>query len=291
MLEELIVFHPFSTYIFLGIFSLVMGSLLNVIIYRLPLMLMAQWQTECCEVMNLPHRINEKPINLFLPRSFCPCCKKPIHAWQNIPVLSYLFMRGRCTQCKQRISIRYPLVELLSMGLALFAASLFGFTSTLIFALVFIWIVICLYFIDLEHQLLPDSLSLGLLWMGLIANTGIISGVPLFTPLSTAVLSAVGAYLSLWLFIKLFYLCTKKIGMGNGDFKLFAAFGAWFGWTQLPLILISSSLVGAVIGTIYLKVTKQSQTTPIPFGPFLCLSGLVSLFYGDNIVRWYLEWM
>lgn len=290
MFEALVIFHPLVAYIFLAIFSLLIGSLLNVIIYRLPSMLVSAWQRECCEVMQLPLPNTDKPINLFFPRSFCPGCKKLIHAWQNIPLLSYLILRGRCNQCKQPIPVRYPLVELLSMSLSLLAAWSFSFTPTLLFALIFLWIVICLCFIDLQHQLIPDSLSLGLLWTGLIANSGIVGGAPLFTTLPNAVLSAVTAYLSLWLFIKLFYLCTKKVGMGNGDFKLFAAFGAWFGWTQLPFILISSSFVGAVIGMIYLKITNQSQKTPVPFGPFLCLAGLVSLFYGERIITWYLTW-
>lgn len=291
MLKELIIFHPLWAYVFLGILSLAIGSLLNVIIYRLPLMLRAAWQTECCELIGSKVPITNKSINLFLPRSFCPSCKKLITAWQNIPLLSYLFLRGRCKQCHQSIPIRYLLVELLSLGLSILAAFTFGFSLTLLFALIFIWIAICLCFIDFQHQLLPDSLTLGLLWTGLIANTGVINGSCLFTTLPNAVVSAVAAYLSLWLFIKLFYLCTKKIGMGNGDFKLFAAFGAWFGWTQLPFILIASSLMGAVFGTIYLKLTQKSQQTPIPFGPFLCLAGVVSLLYGERIIKWYLEWM
>jgi leader peptidase (prepilin peptidase)/N-methyltransferase len=163
------------------------------------------------------------------------------------------------------------------------AALMFGFNLTLIFVLIFIWLLICLCAIDFQHQLLPDSLTLSLLWVGLIANTQ-----SLFTTLPNAVLSAAGAYAALWLFIKLFYLLTGKIGMGNGDFKLFAAFGAWLGWTQLPMILLISSISGSIIGMIYLKSTHQTKETPIPFGPFLCLAGLISLFFGKAIVKWYL---
>lgn len=285
MITELALLHPIALYSLLGLLSLTVGSFLNVLIYRLPLMMNAEWRVECRDLLQLPAEAEEK-VNLFFPRSFCPSCKKLIHAWQNIPLFSYIFLRGRCAQCKQSISLRYPLVEVLCMVLSLCAAYFFGFTPTLVFALLFIWILIGLCFIDLQHQILPDSLCLSLLWLGLIANTH-----ALFTTLPDAVFSAAGAYIGLWLFIKLFYFCTGKIGMGHGDFKLMAAFGAWFGWLQLPLILIVSSVSGALIGIIYLKATKNNRDTPIPFGPFLCLAGLVSLFYGKQIMNWYLMLM
>lgn len=282
MINELIQHHPLALYFFLALISLVIGSLLNVIIYRLPLMLEADWKSECRNLLQLPVEPTEK-INLFFPRSFCPKCKNLIPSWHNIPIISYCLLRGRCNKCHTSIPFRYPLVEFLSLALSLFAAWHFGFGLTLVFALPFIWILITLCFIDLQYQLLPDNLSISLLWLGLIANT-----FTLFTTLPNAVLSAVGAYLFLWLFIKLFYLITGKIGMGNGDFKLFAAFGAWFGWTQLPLILMISSMVGSIIGIIYLKSTGKARETTIPFGPFLCLAGLISLFYGQAIIAWYL---
>lgn len=285
MMNEFVLLHPLASYILLGLFSLAVGSFLNVLIYRLPLMLQSEWRIECREHLQLPEE-SEETINLFYPRSFCTGCKKLISAWQNIPLFSYLFLRGRCGQCKQHIPLRYPFVEALCMGLSVFAAWHFGFTPKLIFALIFIWMSIGMFFIDLQHKILPDSLSLSLLWVGLIANTQ-----SLFTTLPVAVLSAAGAYLSLWILIKLFYLCTGKIGMGNGDFKLFAAFGAWFGWTELPLILILSSVTGAVIGLIYLKTSGKTRDTQIPFGPFLCVAGLVSLFYGKEIMNWYLMLM
>ena len=283
-MNELILFHPLLAYTLLGLFSLIVGSFLNALIYRLPLMLQTEWRTECRVLLQLPAEPESK-INLCYPRSFCPNCKKMIRAWQNIPLLSYIFLKGRCGQCKQPISLRYPLIEALCMSLSVIAAWCFSFNPTLLFALLFIWILICLCFIDLEHQLLPDSLCLSLLWLGLIANTE-----SLFTTLPNAVLSAAGAYLFLWILIKVFYLCTGKIGMGHGDFKLFAAFGAWFGWTQLPLILIASSLSGAITGLIYLKLTGKPRNTTIPFGPFLCIAGLVSLFYGEQIMSWYLTY-
>lgn len=180
--------------------------------------------------------------------------------------------------------MRYPLVEILTLILSLYALFHFGLSLELVFSLLFVWICICLIFIDMDHQLLPDNLTLSLLWAGLIANT-----MQIYTSLPNAVLSAAGAWLALWSFIQLFYLITGKIGMGHGDFKLFAAFGAWFGWTLLPLTLIMASLSGAVIGSIVLKIKKKNNDTPIPFGPFLAVSGIISLFWGQNIMAWYLS--
>ena len=276
MINELTLFHPIILYVALGLLSLMVGSLLNVIIYRLPLMLQAEWTLQCKQLLDIP-QTPTKNINLFYPRSFCPGCKKLIHAWQNIPLLSFILLGGRCAQCKQRIPLRYPFVEALTLSLSLVAGGLFGFNETLLFVLPFIWILITLCMIDLAHQLLPDSLTLGLLWLGLIANTH-----HLFTTLPNAVLTAAAAYLGLWLFIKLYFLATGKIGMGNGDFKLFAALGACFGWTALIPILLISSISGALIGITYLKISQQSNKTPIPFGPFLCFAGLVVLFFNSS---------
>lgn len=284
MIEELITQHAYFLYLAIGLLSLSVGSLLNVVIFRLPIMLQTEWKHQCCELLQIKEDKKEQDINLFFPRSFCPNCKTLVTAWQNIPVLSYLFLRGRCHQCHNPISIRYPFIELFTLSLSLYATWHFGFTLELPFALGAIWLLICLLFIDLDHQLLPDNLTLSLLWLGLLANTQ-----NAFTTLPNAVFSAAGAYLALWIFIKLFYLITGKIGMGNGDFKLFAALGAWFGWTLLPLILLVSSLVGAVIGIIYLKLNNKHKDTAIPFGPFLCTSGLIAMFWGQNIVTWYLH--
>jgi leader peptidase (prepilin peptidase) / N-methyltransferase len=287
MIQELSLQHPWFMYLFIMLLSLAVGSLLNVVIYRLPLMLHNEWKEQCCELLAIEAKEEKQKINLFFPRSFCPSCKHMVKAWQNIPVLSYLFLRGRCANCKTSIPLRYPLIELMTMLLSLYASWHFGFTLQLPFVLLFIWILIPLIFIDLEHQILPDTLTLSLLWVGLIANTQ-----GLFTPLSIAVLSSAGAYAGLWLFIKVFYLITGKIGMGHGDFKLYAAFGAWFGWMYLPLILLISSVSGAVIGVIYLHYSNQSRDTTIPFGPFLCIAGLISMFWGSAIINWYLRlWM
>lgn len=283
MFQELLTNNPGLVYLAIAVLSLAVGSLLNVIIYRLPIMLQQEWEQQCCELMTQPIR-SKQSINLFFPRSFCPHCKTQINAWQNIPILSYLLLRGRCKQCQYPISWRYPLIELLTMLLSLYAAWHFHFTLQLPFVLTGIALLICLFFIDLDHQLLPDGLTYSFLWLGLLANTQ-----GLFIPLTESVLSCAMAYLFLWLFIKIFYWVTGKVGMGHGDFKLFAAFGAWLGWTMLPLILLLSSLAGAIIGTICLRVTNKPQNTPIPFGPFLCVAGLIALFWGHEMVSWYLQ--
>ncbi|RAP37846.1 prepilin peptidase [Legionella quinlivanii] len=283
MLDQLSQLHPAVLYSFIALFTLSVGSVLNMIIYRLPIMLKRQWTEECECLLNLE---TEKPaanINLFFPRSFCPSCKKTIPAIANIPLLSYLFLRGKCKSCKQSIPFKYPFIELLTCILSLYATWVFGFTGLLPLIFLFLWILIIMVYIDLEHQILPDNLTLSLLWLGLLANTQ-----HLFADLPNAVISAAAAYLFLWSIMKIFYLITGKIGMGNGDFKLFAAFGAWFGWIMLPLILLLASLCGAIIGLIYLRLQDKDRNTPIPFGPFLCFAGLVALFWGKSIIHWYL---
>jgi leader peptidase (prepilin peptidase) / N-methyltransferase len=278
--------NQYVLYLAVTLLSLAVGSLLNVVIYRLPIMLESEWKEQCCELLHVPHE-PVKSINLFLPRSFCPHCKTQIYAYQNIPLLSYLFLKGKCATCKSPISLRYPFIELLTMLLSIVALWQVGLTVKLPFLLVGLWLLICLFFIDLEHQILPDCLTYLFLWTGLMANI-----LGLFAPLSTAVLSCAGGYLFLWGFVKIFYWVTGKIGMGHGDFKLFAAFGAWLGWMTLPLILLFSSVIGAIIGGVYLYKTKQSKNTTIPFGPFLCVSGFIALFWGSNIIQWYLRlWM
>lgn len=281
MWEQLLL-HPVMCYSLLAIFALAVGSLLNLIIYRLPILLRSQWISECSSLLAI-ETTDEKSINLFFPRSFCPSCKNTIKAVHNIPVLSYLFLLGRCAYCRTPIPKRYPLVELLSCAVAVYAAWHFGFNLTLVFVLLFLWITIVMVFIDFDHQLLPDCLSHSLLWLGLLANTQ-----GLFTTLQDAVISSCIAYLSLWLLIKIYYLLTGKIGMGNGDFKLFSAYGAWFGYAQLPLILLVACFTGAIVGLIYLKSSQQHKDTPIPFGPFLALASVISLFYGDKWLNWYL---
>lgn len=268
-----------------AIISLCVGSLLNVIISRLPKMLNQQWQQHCSEIMACELPPQDK-INLFFPRSHCPKCSQLIKAWQNIPIVSYLFLRGRCFYCKQSISWRYPFIEALTVALSLLIAWQFGPGLVCIAALLFTWMLICLCFIDIDHQLLPDNLTLSLLWLGLLCNTQ-----GMFISLENAVISAAIAYLLLWSFMQLFYLITGKIGMGHGDFKLLAALCAWVGWQQLPFILIFSSLSGAIIGIIVLKLKSKDKDTPIPFGPFLCVAGYIALLYGQSINEWYLTTM
>lgn len=254
----------------LGVLGLVIGSFLNVVIYRLPRMIAASLQKEFKDMLKLDK--TDTSLSLAYPRSHCISCQQIIPFWHNIPLLSYCLLRGRCHKCKTKISIRYPIVEALSLVLSIIAGLKWGVSITLLFALLFIFIVIALSFIDLFHQLLPDNLTLSLLWIGLIANTQ-----TLFTSLPNAVFGAVFGYIGLWLFAKIFQLLTGKEGMGHGDFKLFSAFGAFFGSVALPYIIFVASLSGAIVGIIYLKITKQGKNTPIPFGPFLCISGLLYL--------------
>lgn len=286
MFNALLQNHAWFVYTFFALLALSVGSLLNVVIYRLPLMLQRQWRQQCCELLHIDDKKVESRLNLFLPRSFCPHCKTQVKFWQNIPVLSYIFLMGSCSECGQKISLRYPFVEILTLALSLYASYYFGFTLALPFALGAIYLLIILLFIDIDHQILPDCLTLGLLWLGLLANTQ-----QVFIALNEAVFSAVLAYLGLWLFVQIFYLITGKIGMGNGDFKLFAAFGAWFGWVLLPIILLLASFFGAAIGICYLKINNKSKDTPIPFGPFLAIAGIVVLFWGNNIVQAYLHFV
>lgn len=268
-------------YVIMGILALILGSFLNVVIYRLPKMIETGIKYDCAILLN------KKPppapsLNLWLPRSFCPKCKKTIPFYANIPLVSYFIQRGRCLSCKAAISKQYPLVEAMSLILILFVTAYFGLSITLLFATIYIAFIIPLFVIDAHHQILPDVLTLSLLWLGLIANT---QGV--FCPIQEAVFGAVIAYILLWLVMKTFYLVTGKQGMGHGDFKLFAALGAWFGIFMLPFILLFSSILGVICGLIYLYITKKSRHTPIPFGPFLCIAGFFSLFYGKTILSWY----
>lgn len=259
--------YPITSMLIFSCYALMMGSVLSMMIYRIPIIIQQEY-------LNVHLDSYDRPtFNLFLPRSHCTHCKKTIPFWHNIPLFSYLFLRGHCHFCQKRIAWRYPVIEILTLFLSLAAMHTFGVHLMLIWALIFIFLTLCLAFIDLEHQILPDNLTFILLWIGLLINTQTV-----FCTLPNAVWSAAGAYISLWLFIKLFYWITGKIGMGHGDFKLFAAFGAWFGWTALPTILLIACSFGAILGLCYLKWTHQDRNTPIPFGPYLCLGGLAYLF-------------
>jgi len=274
---------PLAFVVSAGLLGLVVGSFLNVLIYRLPIMMAREWQQQCAEINQQVLPV-QAPFNLFVPRSACPHCQRPITALENIPLLSYLFLRGKCAGCGGRISLRYPLVELLSAVLTAAAAGYFGFGLTALVAMIFIWLMITLTFIDFDTQLLPDSLTLSLLWLGLLLNIN-----SLFTPLVDAVLGAMFGYVLLWSVYWAFKLTTGKEGMGYGDFKLLAALGAWFGWQLLPLIIMLSSVVGAVVGIVLIVAFKQGRNTPIPFGPYLACGGLIALFWGQALTQQYLQ--
>ncbi|MBQ0798697.1 MAG: prepilin peptidase [Porticoccaceae bacterium] len=265
------------------IFGLLVGSFLNVVVYRLPLQLQSAWRRESLDFLEMDPEVDAPNINLMFPNSRCPKCEAPIKPWQNIPVISYLFLKGRCHNCATLISIQYPLLELLCGLLTVAAIYTFGFTSAGLLAVLFTWILIALTGIDFNHHLLPDTMTLPLLWLGLIAN---VNG--LFTDLPSAVIGAVAGYLTLWSVFWLFKLVTGKDGMGYGDFKLLAALGAWVGWQQLPLIILLSSLVGAIIGTLAIIIQGRDHQSPIPFGPYLAIAGWIALFKGEQITSSYL---
>ena len=264
--------------------GLLIGSFLNVVIYRLPKMMQRDWREQAREILELPAEPQTATFNLVLPNSSCPHCAHEIKPWENIPVVSYLFLRGKCSSCKAPISLRYPLVELSCGLLSAYIAWHFGFTWQAGGMLLLTWGLLAMSLIDADHQLLPDSLVLPLLWLGLIANS-----FGLFTSLGDALWGAVAGYLSLWSVYWLFKLVTGKEGMGYGDFKLLAMLGAWGGWQILPLTILLSSLVGAVLGLIMLRLRNAETSTPIPFGPYLAIAGWIALLWGEQITSSYLQ--
>ncbi|HAF46027.1 MAG TPA: prepilin peptidase [Gallionellaceae bacterium] len=266
-----------------GLLGLLVGSFLNVVIHRLPKMMERDWHAQCAE-LNGQTPAPVAPYNLVVPRSACPHCGHAIGALENIPVVSYLFLKGKCKGCGAAISMRYPIVEAVSGILSAYAAWHFGFGAAGIAAIVFVWALIALTFIDFDTQLLPDDITLPLLWLGLLLN---LNGV--FTTLPNAVIGAVAGYLVLWSVYWAFKLATGKEGMGFGDFKLLAAIGAWFGWTMLPLVILLSSLVGAVVGIALIVFAKRGRNIPIPFGPYLAGGGLIALFWGQTLTQNYLQ--
>ena len=264
--------------------GLLIGSFLNVVVYRLPVMMQREWQAEAKSILLLPADTSTSEFNLLLPNSQCPHCSHEIRPWENIPVISYLFLRGKCSSCKAPISMRYPLVELACGLLSAFIAWHFGFTWQAGAMLLLTWGLLAMSLIDVDHQLLPDSLVLPLLWLGLIANS-----FGLFSSLEDALWGAIAGYLSLWSVYWLFKLVTGKEGMGYGDFKLLAMLGAWGGWQVLPLTILLSSLVGAVLGLIMLRLRNAEASTPIPFGPYLAIAGWIALIWGEQITSSYLQ--
>lgn len=280
------VFHslPWLYFSLVFLFSLMIGSFLNVVIHRLPIMLEREWQAEYLGYFNPETQPQqEERYNLMVPRSACPHCGHAITAMENIPLLSWLWLKGRCRACQAPISARYPLVELLTALLSLVVAATYPPGWGLLAALLLTWVLVALTFIDLDKMLLPDQLTLPLLWGGLLFN---LTGG--FVPLADAVIGAMAGYLVLWSLYWAFKLLTGKEGMGYGDFKLLAALGAWLGWQALPIVLLLSSLIGAFIGIGLILLRNHHQNNPIPFGPYLAIAGWIALLWGDTITRWYL---
>jgi leader peptidase (prepilin peptidase)/N-methyltransferase len=274
--------------------GLVVGSFLNVVIHRLPQMLDREWDSQAAELLQQKGSADAAAklrgtggtvrYNLVTPRSTCPRCGHRIRAWENIPILSYLFLRARCSACKAPISIRYPIVEALSGILSGYIGWRYGLTLATLGALFLMWSLIALTVIDIDTQLLPDDITLPLIWLGLLVN---LNGT--FVPLQSAVIGTVAGYLSLWAVYWLFKFATSKEGMGYGDFKLLAAIGAWLGWKMLPVVILLSSLVGAVVGVALIVFARHGRNTPIPFGPYIAAAGLIALFWGETINRTYLQ--
>lgn len=268
-----------------GVLGLMVGSFLNVVIHRLPIMLERNWRRECRAFLDLePEPEPDQPYNLLVPGSRCPRCDRPIRAWENIPIVSYLLLKRRCKGCRTPIPFRYPAIEALTALISIAVAWHFGFTWQTASALILSWSLICLSFIDFDRQLLPDAITLPVLWTGLFLNV-----FNIFTDSASSILGAIFGYLSLWLVYHVFRLATGKEGMGYGDFKLLAMLGAWLGWSLLPVVVLLSSLVGAVIGTTMVAVFRRDRSIPIPFGPYLAIAGWIALMWGDDINAAYLN--
>lgn len=276
------------------ILGLLIGSFLNVVIYRLPVMMERGWKKECIEYLAEESSADSKQpaaasqeserFNLIFPLSRCPKCNTAIKPYQNIPVISYLFLAGKCSSCKTHISLRYPLIEAFTGLTSAMVAWHFGYSVEMLFALLLTWVLITLSFIDIDKQLLPDSITLPVLWLGLL-----LSLFAIYTDSHSSIIGAIAGYLSLWVVFHLFKLATGKEGMGYGDFKLLALFGAWLGWQYIPLIILLSSLVGAVIGVAMVIIVKKDHNIPIPFGPYLAAAGWLALLWGDQVNALYLS--
>jgi len=303
MLNDLAALYTDNLVVFAGsvfLLGLMIGSFLNVVIYRLPIMLERDWRAQAAEF--LPSAGNAETtasaveavperFTLSTPRSACPACKAPIKAWQNIPIVSWLLLRGRCASCKTKISMRYPLVELATGLLSAWVAWHFGFGVPAACGLLITWCLITLTGIDIDHQLLPDGITLPLLWAGLLAAVivGPITGSPIPVSAHDAIIGAVSGYASLWLVFHTFRLITGKEGMGYGDFKLFAALGAWLGWKLLPLVILLSAATGALLGILLIVLRGRDRSAPMPFGPYLAAAGWLAMMYGDGLVDGYLR--
>ena len=275
--------NSFFLLVLTGITGLIIGSFLNVVVYRLPLMLQRQWHQEASDHLRLLTKKQHSPFNFLMPRSHCPHCKQTISAFLNIPLISYFLLKGKCAHCHQKISWRYPVLELMSLLLSVIVVWHYGnLTDQAIATLFFTWSLLVLNWIDIEEQLLPDIITLPLLWLGLLANT-----FHLFTTIEAAIYGAVAGYVSLWCIGWIFRRRTGKIGIGHGDFKLFALLGAWLGWQFLPFIILLASVSGSIISIILIMLNKQQRDKTIPFGPYLAVAGWLILLYGNNWLQNY----
>src|SRR5690554_1380046 len=285
---ETLLATPWLLYLCVTFFSLCIGSFLNVVILRLPKMMHQDWRCQCEEFLEVPEaqRKQDKRITLSKPASTCPSCGQGIRAWQNIPVISYLMLGGKCASCKTRISPRYPIIEAVTALLSVVTVAVLGPSETALWALLLVWALVALTVIDFDTQLLPDSITLPLLWLGLILNY---FGV--LTDFTSAFWGAVGGYLSLWSVYWAFKLATGKEGMGHGDFKLLAVLGAWLGWQLLLAVILLSSVVGAVVGIGLILFRKHGREVPIPFGPYLAAAGLICLWFGPEILHFWLNFL
>ncbi len=286
-IHNLFITNPLSYLLVTGIFGLIIGSFLNVVISRLPIMLELEYKKFCHKYLNLslPEALTSaKTINLFTPRSHCPNCKHVITALENIPIISYLFLKGCCKKCKQPISIHYPSVELLSAILTAIVAWRFGISYQAIAAWLITWCLIVQSFIDLDHRVIFDELTMPMLWLGLFFNM-----FGLFQDVNSAILGAIIGYSSLWSIHWCFKLIAKKDGMGHGDFKLFAMLGAWLGWQKLLLVIFLASVFALLIAIILIALKKYDREKGIPFGPYIAIAGWVALLWGDQIVQIYLK--
>ena len=279
---------PWALSLLTGLLGLVIGSFLNVVIHRLPIMLERDWRRECQMFLGLETEspASTEPFNLAVPGSQCPYCSKPISALENIPVLSYLWLKGRCSGCHASIPLRYPAIELLTALLSFAVAYRFGATVQMVAALGLTWCLVALSGIDIDRQLLPDVITLPVLWLGLL-----LSVFGLFTDSTASILGAVAGYMALWLIYQTFKRLTGKEGMGYGDFKLLALLGAWLGWSALPLIVILSSVVGAVSGILMMLLLRHDHRMPIPFGPYLAAAGWLAMLWGEDLNALYLGWI
>jgi leader peptidase (prepilin peptidase)/N-methyltransferase len=282
---------PLALFVLTAVVGLVAGSFLNVVAYRLPIMMELAWRAQAAELdthaVPVPAHAKSERFDLSWPPSTCPHCGRRIAAIHNVPVLSFLALRGRCAGCGARISARYPLVEASAAILGVAVAYAFGPSWQTVAALGFTWSLLALTLIDLDYKLLPDSITLPLLWAGLVIAAVPLGGRPLFTDLHSSVIGAVAGYLSLWTVYQLFKLVTGKEGMGYGDFKLLAAIGAWLGWQKLPLVILTSAAVGSLVGVTLILAGGRSRHVPIPFGPYLAAAGWIALLWGEPLIRLY----